>query len=160
MKCRQFMLLLLSVLITIPGSSLMTTVADAQDSAGHIVAIQPLTPTVARLRADEVARLEDQALQGSADAALKLARNSSSLGNQADRVHWLMIGVENGDAAMRFDLARALSQGGDDSSKIRARYWYERIIADGPPDQSALAKRELESWDWYEKKYQTHYKPD
>lgn len=167
MKC-QFakmsvpQLMLLITLLVISAKSPISAAYAAGDNQApneQAVKVEP-GESVARLPAEDVPRLEEKALQGSADAALKLARNFLSLGNTNDRIYWLMVGVEDGDSAMRFELATALTQSHEASDKIRARYWYKRIITDGPPDQSALAKQELEAWDEYEKKFQTHYKPD
>jgi TPR repeat protein len=103
--------------------------------------------------AEEVARTQEEALQGSPDAAFRLAAHFGSLENESQQIHWLQIAVENGNLPARFFLAETLSRQDDALNRIRARFWYKKIIADGPSDQSAKAMEELAAWEKYEKRF-------
>lgn len=128
--------------------------ADASLASEHAPSAQ--AEVIPKIAASEMARLEEKALEGNAEAAVRLARDASSFGNSLKRIYWLMIAVENGDSEDRFNLARALMQSGNVADKIRGRYWYRRIIGEGSAEESAVADRELKAWDSYEKTYQPH----
>jgi hypothetical protein len=112
-----------------------------------------------RIPAEVLPRIEEEAVQGSPDAALRVSDHFGALESRELQIHWLEIAVENGNLTARFILARMLSHSDDALNKLRARYWYRRIITDGPADDAALAKRELAAWEEYERKYRPHFQP-
>lgn len=103
--------------------------------------------------AKEVSSLKQEAMKGSPEAAKKLADFFGVQQDWQNQAYWLSIAVENGDEEQRFNLARAYTRENDEYGEYRARYWYKKIISDGPKDMSELAKRELAAEEEYKKLY-------
>jgi|SRR5579885_483371 len=101
--------------------------------------------------------LERQAMAGSSEAAHRLATYYAmiKLDNQK-ATFWTEIRVENGDQNARYDLGARLAVEDDQLSKIRARYWLNQVISDGPPELVDLAKSALQSLDDRERYRKTH----
>jgi TPR repeat protein len=88
--------------------------------------------------------LKRMALQGSADAALRLANYHQMILLDPDQAeYWLGIAAENGSIVGMYNLAHALRRSNDASKHARARYWLDRVVKEGPPDLAARARHEL-----------------
>lgn len=135
--------------------------------ATHAQTAEPSTPQLEVVRpiaefeyershhvdAKEVPQLKQDAMKGSSEAAKKLAYFFGVQADWQNRAYWLSIAVENGAQDQRLDLARAYTNEGTDYGKERARFWYKKIIADGPRNMSELAAKELAAWEEYERLY-------
>ena len=92
--------------------------------------------------------LEREALQGSSDAAHKLATYSSVIRlDSKAAIYWSEIRVENGDRNARYDLGTMLSSDDNPLSHLRARFWLKQVEMDAPPELRDLAKYALKSLD-------------
>ncbi|HZS56669.1 MAG TPA: hypothetical protein VFA65_19845, partial [Bryobacteraceae bacterium] len=101
--------------------------------------------------------LERQAMAGSREAAHRLATYYAMIKlDNPKATFWTEIRVENGDKNARYDLGARLAVEDDQLSKIRARYWLNQVISDGPPELVDLAKSALQSLDDRERYRKTH----
>jgi|ERR1700733_2535806 len=96
----------------------------------------------------EILQCEKDAMAGNADSAHKLATYFAmiKLDNKM-AIYWQEIRLEDGDRDARYDLGAALSVDSDPLNRLRARYWLEQTVRDGPPKLADLAKFALESLD-------------
>ena len=89
--------------------------------------------------------LEKEALKGSPSAALKIAESILSRNYASDSgFYWLTIAVENGSKEAMCDLGAFLSIRKIESDRIRARYWLERAMKEGAPEDAKRAKAYLD----------------
>jgi TPR repeat protein len=87
----------------------------------------------------ELPRVQDDALKGSGEAALRLAMFYNFVVLDLNAGHyWLTIAAENGSVMGMYNLGQNLRAQGDRQSKLRARYWFERVVKEG---QQPLAKQ-------------------
>lgn len=88
--------------------------------------------------------LKGAALQGSADAALRLANYCQMiLLDPVQAEYWLGIAAENGSIDGMYNLAHTLRRSNDASKHVRAHYWFERVAKEGPQDIAGRAERQL-----------------
>jgi TPR repeat protein len=106
----------------------------------------------ALIPAQEIPKLQKEALQGSSEAAHRLATYYETIKLQLDEaIYWNQIRVENGDTDARYDLGACLIAMSDPASRIRGRYWLMQLQSNGPPKLVKAAGSMLESLDEKEK---------
>lgn len=84
-----------------------------------------LVPTV------EYIEVEQQALDGSAEAALRLERQYAMTARYSEAIFWATIAAENGSSLGVYQLAYTLAYSPDPKQRQRARYWLKKLIAAG-----------------------------
>lgn len=88
--------------------------------------------------------LQEQALDGSPEAALKLGRYFLSTNPLSeDGFYWMSIAVENGSIEAIYSLGAALRYADDIRSRRRAIYWLKRAIKECPEPLSSYARDAL-----------------
>jgi TPR repeat protein len=94
----------------------------------------------------DIPKLEALAASGSADAAVRLSGYYLGFALNGERGRfWTEIGAENGDVRSMLSLANMLSEGADRFSKIRAKFWYEKVVASRVQPEAGYAQRSLQS---------------
>ena len=83
-----------------------------------------------RLTDNQVERLRDEAMRGSADAALRLGRFYVRTVDPDSRegLYWLHIAVENGSPGGMLELGQVLVESDDAREKARGVYWLRRSL--------------------------------
>jgi len=92
----------------------------------------------------EVAGLNESALAGSADAALKLFWFYLDQENEDEAIFWAQVAMENGSPVGRHNYASLLVKRGDVRSLARAKYHLKALVEHGDKDAASLL-REVES---------------
>lgn len=94
------------------------------------------------LSEDEVTRYEKEAMQGAADAALKLTNFYwvRGLPRVDEAKHWAIIGAENGSAEAQFRAFQCLRASTDILEQLRALYWLKRSAEQDYPTAVAILK--------------------
>lgn len=72
-----------------------------------------------------------QALDGSAEAALRLENQYSLTANHTEAIFWGMIAAENGSQIGAYNLAVTLAESPHADQRRRARFWLKKLIANG-----------------------------
>ncbi|WP_369928809.1 hypothetical protein [Xanthomonas sp. NCPPB 2632] len=94
------------------------------------------------LSSSQQATLVREAIQGSPDAARKLASYHSIVrGDRAALIKWYTIGAENGDAGCAYGLFGLLRNSEDEEERTRALFWLHKAADAG----LQYAKDELEA---------------
>lgn len=84
------------------------------------------------LSAAQQATLGREAIQGSADAARRLASYHSIVrGDRAAMIKWYTIGAENGDAGCAYGLFGLLRNSEDEEERMRALFWLHKAADAG-----------------------------
>ena len=97
--------------------------------------------------AEEIARLKEQALDGSWEAAAELESTYGFYFQPSEAIFWGMIAVENGkEGSARYNLAFTLAGSPDPLHQRRARFWLKQMIAE-KSEHSDLAKNLLQRLD-------------
>lgn len=93
----------------------------------------------------EIPRLQEEALKGSGDAAVRLAMFYNLVALDLNEgFYWMTIAAENGSGMGMYSLGQFLRARGDTQSKVRARYWFERVVKEGPPPLAKQAEQRLQ----------------
>lgn len=79
----------------------------------------------------EYAEVVRQALDGSAEAALRLESQYSLTARYAEAIFWATIAAENGSQIGAYNLAFTLAYSPHADQRRRARYWLKKLIAAG-----------------------------
>ena len=80
----------------------------------------------------DILKVEEAAMAGSADAADRLADYYVGPGRNGDLgLYWITIAVENGDVGSMVSLANMLAEKPDVPSKVRACFWYRKVVSSG-----------------------------
>jgi TPR repeat protein len=94
----------------------------------------------------EIAGLQAQALDGSVQAAHRLADYYERIRMDfAAAIFWTRIRVENGDRDARYDLGAYMVVDNDPAVRRRGVYWLHAVEKDGPPALAADARSALQS---------------
>lgn len=139
----------LLLLFSLSATSAAFALQDAPKSGRDTVVVRPIETVSSQIAKSEVRPVKSRAIAGSTLDAVRLARFYGASGDTQSQIYWLQIAVENGASDQRLFLARALKRSADSLSAKRARFWYEKIIQDGPAEEAALAKDELRAWETY-----------
>ena len=84
------------------------------------------------LSSSQQATLGREAIQGSPDAARKLASYHSIVrGDRAAMIKWYTIGAENGDAGCAYGLFGLLRNSEDEEERTRALFWLHKAADAG-----------------------------
>jgi TPR repeat protein len=151
---RQALSILVCTLLVAAGSVVWEEKSFAGGAEAPLRTESVLHPTSlpSGITIKDVPEAKQKAMNGSSDAAVKLARFYGERDDLKDKIFWLSIAVENGDDEQQLWLARALWLDESDPLSIeRSRYWYNRIIKSASRERSILAKRELEANERYRK---------
>lgn len=144
----------LGLCIVTASGVLFDSTASADGTSEKPVAVRAMPNIPTGIPETEIPAVKKQAMEGSSEAAARLARFYGAKEDLKAQIFWLTIAVENGDLEQELHLARALRRDHTDPlSAIRARYWYGVIINHGSPELSALAKGELFAWEKYRKEH-------
>lgn len=93
------------------------------------------------LSGDEIRALQDQALKGSPESALRLHLFYEFVRlDFAESLHWVRIAAENGDPVGQYNLGFKLRNDPDPRNRIRARFWLERAAKNGDSLAAKLLK--------------------
>ena len=96
------------------------------------------------LDAADIPRLREDALKGSGEEALRLAMFFDLVAIDLDQgLYWKTIAVENGSVLAMYNLAQTLRSKADPESKVRARYWFERVVKVGQQPLAGEAEQRL-----------------
>lgn len=79
----------------------------------------------------EYAQVKQQALAGSAEAALRLERQFSMTAHHTEAIFWGTIAAENGSRLGAYNLAFTLAHSPYPDQRRRARYWLNKLISTG-----------------------------
>lgn len=93
---------------------------------------------------DEVVSLNEAALNGSAEDALKLFWFHLDRGDKDEALYWAQVAMENGSPVGRHNYASLLAERGDVRSLARAKYHLLILVGQGNRDAESLL-REVES---------------
>lgn len=95
--------------------------------------------------ATEIPRVREEALKGAGEAALRLAMFYNLVALDLNEGHyWLTIAAENGSVMGMYNLGQNLRAQGDRQSKLRARYWFERVVKEGQQPLAQQAEQRLQ----------------
>ena len=98
----------------------------------------------------EILRLKEEALNGSGEAADRLANFYAGIAlNMAEFRYWLTIGAEDGTPLEMYNLAQYLRDKGEPACTIRARWWYDRVVKSGQQPLAGDAERHLKDMAQY-----------
>lgn len=103
----------------------------------------------------EYASVEQQALEGSPDAAHRLAVQYEALMQYTETIFWGTIAAENGSQVGAYNVGFRLAHSPDAKQRLRGRYWLKKVAATGG-DTGRLATsflRELDEQERTGKKY-------
>jgi TPR repeat protein len=97
--------------------------------------------------ATEIPDLEQKAVQGDGEAALKLSKHYIFIAfDKGKHDYWLQIAAENGSVLAMYNYAQWLRQG-NKLDTLRARYWFEKVVQLGPSPLADEAKKRLgDAW--------------
>jgi hypothetical protein len=123
-------------------ASVGATEAPENRARTHVVT----TYTRYHIPAAERPAVEQQALDGSADAAFRLYLNLDlEDAKLEEKIFWVTIAAENGSVGAQHMLGRYLARTSKDPRlRLRARYWFKRA-ADGGDDGALSELREIEA---------------
>jgi TPR repeat protein len=98
------------------------------------------------LNKGQIAALEEQALDGSGDAAMKLAEYYFMVTLQYDEAkHWYQIGAENGNAEAMYGFWFMANAGNDPSERRRGYFWLKKAAALGDKQSQEALKTAKEA---------------
>ncbi|HEX2592839.1 MAG TPA: hypothetical protein VHL34_15155, partial [Rhizomicrobium sp.] len=104
----------------------------------------------------ELADAKVQAMRGSVSAARRLSAFYAITHRPSDAIRWMTVAMENGDLDARFDLALQLSNAPDQLNRTRARFWFDKIVAEGDADNVEKAKYGIQNLDEIEAYRKAH----
>lgn len=90
---------------------------------------------------NELPKLEDEAISGSADAARRLSSFYDMVKHDDKQAtHWAQIEAENGSPIGQYRYAFRLYKDPDPKVRARARYWLGLALKNGVPHAASLLK--------------------
>jgi TPR repeat protein len=119
---------------------------DALRTLAQSAADQPASSyTEFLVPAGQLDDLQKAALQGNAEAALKLANfyNFSTIDPEKG-LYWTTIAAENGSVVGMYNLGQSLRHLPDWQSKARAKYWFKKVVDGGGPIGDEAQKQLLD----------------
>jgi len=86
-------------------------------------------------------KLEQDALSGSGEAAYELGdRYFAYNGLSQEGFYWMTVAEQNGSKRAMLALGAHLQLSDSLNDKIRARYWFNRVVAEGDKEDAPLAE--------------------
>ena len=149
-KIATIVLIFFAWLVLVKGTAMAASNISTGETAKTTAAKVPLENMNKKFFIPEtqIASLQESALKGDTSDANKLYDFYVFYKNNYDEgMYWVTIAAENGDVRAMYNLADLSTILAGKKGKIRARFWFEKVIASGQMPLAADAKKRIEEMD-------------